>query len=73
MTQNEINYIATELSKNNAGEQEAIEGYFKLLLIHGLPKELIDDIHEITSDEMNHSQILSKWVTRLTGVQPAKD
>ena len=72
-TRSETNYIAAELSKNNAGEQEAIEGYFRLLQIHGLPKELIDDIHEITSDEMNHSQILNKWVTRFTGVQPAKD
>lgn len=65
-------YIAAEIAKNNAGEQEAIEGYFRLLNIQGVPREFIQDVQEIISDEMNHSEILSKWVTKLTGVNPAK-
>lgn len=64
-------YIAAEIAKNNAGEQEAIEGYFRLLNIQGAPKEFIADVQEIISDEMNHSEVLSKWVTKLTGVKPA--
>lgn len=66
-------YIAAELAKNNSAEQEAIEGYYRLLNLHGIPKELGDDIREIISDEMNHSQKLSGWVEKLTGVKPAKD
>lgn len=65
-------YIAAEVAKNNAAEQEAIEGYYRLINTQGLPKEFINDIREIISDEMNHSEILSKWVTKLTGVLPAK-
>ena len=64
-------YLAAEIAKNNAGEQEAIEGYFRLLNIQGAPREFIADIHEIISDEMNHSLKLSMWVERLTGVKPA--
>jgi rubrerythrin len=68
---NQNDFIAAEIAMNNAGEQEAIEGYFRLLNLQNLPKEFIDDIHEIISDEMNHSEILSKWVTKLTGIRPA--
>ena len=64
-------YIAAELAKNNAGEQEAIEGYLRLLNIQGMPRELADDIREIISDEMNHGEKLSRWTTRLTGIKPA--
>jgi len=64
-------YMAAEIAKNNAGEQEAIEGYLRLLNIQGMPKELADDIKEIISDEMNHSEVLSRWVTKLTGIKPA--
>ena len=70
----DINRIASIIAKNNAGEQEAIEGYFEMLSdTRGLPQAFVDDIHEIISDEMNHSQKLSHWVTHLTGVHPAKD
>ena len=68
----DINFIAAEIAKNNKGEQEAIEFYYRLLSdTQGLPQEFVDDIREIISDEMNHSLKLSHWVTRLTGVQPA--
>jgi len=64
-------YIAAEVAKNNAGEQEAIEGYLRLLNIQGIPKELVADIHEIISDEMNHSEKLSAWTQKLSGIKPA--
>jgi rubrerythrin len=68
----DINKAAAEISKNNADEKEAIEGYFNLLAnTQGLPQKFIDDIHEIISDEMNHSQKLSYWVTYFTGIKPA--
>ena len=70
----DINKIASIIAKNNAGEQEAIQEYFELLAsAPGLPQKFYDDIHEIISDEMNHSQKLSYWVTHFTGVKPAKD
>lgn len=65
-----FNDLAAEIAKNNMGEQEAIQGYYKLLAIPGLPQELYKDIQEIISDEMNHSHVLSNWVTRLTNVFP---
>ena len=70
---NTHNNLASIVARNNAGEQSAIQEYLELLTIPGLPKELIDDIHEIISDEMNHSMKLSNWVERLTGIMPAKD
>ena len=69
----DVNKLASEIAKNNAGEQEAIQWYFKLISdFPGLPQKFYDDIHEIISDEMNHSHKLSEWVTKLTGVQMAK-
>lgn len=70
-----INHITALLSKNNAAEQEAIEGYFVLLEAvkeNQLPMELYKDIQEIISDEMNHSDILEKWVIALSKIQPNK-
>jgi len=68
-----INELAAEIAKNNAGEQTAISDYFRLISLPGLPQKFYDDIHEIISDEMNHSEKLSYWVTHLTGVKPATD
>ena len=67
------NNLASIIAKNNAGEQQAIQEYLELLTIPNLPKELIDDIHEIISDEMHHGLVLSKWTQQLSGVMPAKD
>lgn len=70
----DINHVAAEIAKNNADEQKAIEGYFQLIAdFPELPQKFYNDIHEIISDEMNHSQKLSYWVTYFTGVVPAKD
>ncbi|MCL2621816.1 MAG: hypothetical protein FWD32_02170 [Firmicutes bacterium] len=66
------NYVASEIAKNNKGESDAIEGYFKLLTMPNLPKEFYDDIREIISDEMNHNEKLMKWVEKFGGVMPAK-
>ena len=68
-----VNEIAASIAKNNQGEQKAIEGYYLLLdeaRKNGLPQEFIKQISEIISDEMNHSEILSKWVTYLTNIKP---
>ncbi|MDR0462258.1 MAG: hypothetical protein LBG88_02910 [Christensenellaceae bacterium] len=70
----DINVIASEIARNNAGEQQAIADYFRLISdTRGLPQKFVDDIHEIISDEMNHSAKLAHWVNQLTGVLPAKD
>ena len=67
---NNNEYLASVIAKNNAGEQEAIEGYFQLLAMGGLPQKFYEDIREIISDEMNHSNKLSEWVTKITGIKP---
>jgi rubrerythrin len=70
----DINRISSFIAKNNADEQTAIQGYFELLTqAQGMPQKFYADISEIISDEMNHSQKLSYWVTHLTGITPAKD
>jgi len=65
-----------EISKNAAGEWQAIEEYLNLISdlrkIHA-PKQLIDDIEEIISDELNHGQKLFHWVVKLSNIQPAED
>ena len=67
------NNLAALLSKNNVGEQEAIEGYYLALTCSNLPAALVADLREIISDEMNHSAKLSAWATKLTEIYPAKD
>ena len=71
----QIQDLIAELAKNNSDEQGAISGYFKLLALikeNNLSYELYKDIEEIISDEMNHSQKLSNWATKLSGIYPAK-
>ena len=69
-----IEQIASQIAFNNKGEQDAIENYFTMVDAarkNNLPKDFIDDLHEIIADEMNHSEKLSHWVTRFTGIKPA--
>jgi len=70
----DTNRVTSLIAKNNAGEQQAISDYFELIAdtTPGMPKAFYDDIREIISDEMNHSQKLGHWVTQLSGVEPAK-
>jgi len=64
--------LASIVAMNNKGEQEAIEGYMQILAMPGLPQKLYDDIREIISDEMNHTEKLNHWATMLSGIMPAK-
>lgn len=64
------------LSKNNADEADAIEGYFELMAQvdeidepGDVKKMLYADIAEIISEEMKHERILSEWIGRLTGIE----
>ncbi|MDR0850046.1 MAG: hypothetical protein LBN07_01000 [Christensenellaceae bacterium] len=68
-----IEQMASEIAKNNKSEQEAIEGYYLLIdeaKRNNAPKEFIAQVEEIISDEMNHSEVLSYWVTKMTGIKP---
>ena len=69
----DTNRVASLIAKNNTGEQQAISDYFELIAdtTPGMPKAFYDDIREIISDEMNHSQKLAHWVSKITDVQPA--
>lgn len=66
--------IASLISKNNEGEQDAIEGYQELLSVIGdEDKEAVDIINEIISDEKNHSEKLNKLAEKYDGIEPNKD
>lgn len=64
------------LSKNNADEAEAIEGYFELMTNvdeidepKDVKKMLHADIFEIISEKMEHVLLLNEWIGRLTGIE----
>lgn len=78
----ELEDMLADIAKSNADEQDAIEGYFKLLrtidyTMVGANEsafyEMISDIKEIISDEMNHTEKLSKWMTYFSGIEAAND
>lgn len=71
-----VQEVIAEIAKNNKGEQDAIEGYFRLLSEirkNGLPQELYAQVEEIISDEMHHSLVLGDWVSRLSYIKPKLD
>lgn len=77
---NELYCIAKELQENNKDEAEAISKYTKLLgeldeidFDHKTKKQLIDDISEIISDELNHQEKLKKWYVKITNIEPNKE
>ena len=66
--------IAALLSKNNKGEQDAIEGYHPLLSVIGdSDAEAVSIINEIISDEKNHSEKLSALTEKYDSIEPNKD
>lgn len=79
----ELEDMLADIAKNNADEQDAIEGYFKLLRTidytmvgeneSALLYKMISDIKEIISDEMNHTEKLSKWMSYFSGIEAAND
>ena len=72
--------MAMILAKNNQDEQSAIKGYLDLLAkinASGLTgqynyQDVVSNIQEIISDEMNHSERLSALATKYSQIQPAK-
>lgn len=88
MTSSHIMKTVEVLVKNNREEEEAIRGYFDALSYLyeeadrvelysseqlKLIDEAIDQIHEIISDEMNHSKRLTELTVKLSEIQPALD
>ena len=76
----ELYFIATELQENNKDEAEAVSKYTKLLdelsvmnIDYKAKKELISDITEIISDELNHQEKLKKWYVKITNIEPNKE
>ena len=66
--------IAALLSKNNKGEQDAIEGYHALLSVIGdSDAEAVSVINEIISDEKNHSEKLNALTEKYDNIEPNKD
>ena len=76
----ELYFIAIELQENNKDEAEAVSKYTKLLdglsgmnIDYKAKKELISDITEIISDELNHQEKLKKWYVKITNIAPNKE
>lgn len=66
--------IAALLSKNNKGEQDAIEGYHALLSVIGdSDAEAVSIINEIISDEKNHSEKLNALTEKYDSIAPNED
>ena len=65
--------VAAVIAGNNQDEQEAIEGYLKLLEILTDPED-IAQIEEIMSDEKEHSRRLTEMQLKYDGgVREAED
>lgn len=76
----ELYCIARELQENNKDEAEAVSKYTKLLdelsemdIDYKSKKQLIADITEIISDELNHQEKLKKWYVKITNIEPNKE
>lgn len=66
--------IAAEITKNNEGELDAIEGYQELLSFIGdEDKEAVEVIEEIISDEKNHIERLNELMLKYDKIEPSKD
>lgn len=65
--------IASEISKNNAGELTAIEGYQELLTIVSDDPEAVDIINEIIADEKNHIEKLNELMLKYDSIKPNKE
>jgi len=69
-------FILAEIAMNNKAEQDAIENYFRLIdkcRALGMPTDLIAQLEEIISDEMNHSEKLTDWEIKLSNIKPATE
>lgn len=77
---NDLYCIAKELQENNKDEAEAVSKYTKLLgeldeidFDYKSKKQLMNDISEIISDELNHQEKLKKWYVKITNIEPNKE
>ena len=70
LSEKETNTLS-EISFAIRNEEEAIQGYYRLL--HVITKqEEIDKINEIIADEKNHIEVLNKILEAHDGIRPAK-
>lgn len=60
------------LERNIADEAEAREGYYKILTHYEneLSNNEIEDLREIISEELKHSELLARMIYRRTGIIP---
>lgn len=88
MLNQKICNLLAQLEANAEDEREAIKGYYEMLgtineylngpeMVDAKTKEkldaLVDQIEEIISDEMQHSERLVYFSTQLSGIIPSKD
>jgi len=68
--------LATEIAKNIADENTAIEGYYALLAFMteiGAGPEDIAQVREIISDEKNHRTVLAEMSLKYDGAIPTAE
>ena len=68
--------LATEIAKNIADENTAIEGYYALLAFMteiGADPEDIAQVREIISDEKNHRTVLAEMSLKYDGAIPTAE
>ena len=66
--------IAAEITKNNMGELDAIEGYQKLLATIGPEdQEAVDIINEIIADEKHHILKLNELMEKYDNIPPNEE
>lgn len=66
--------IAAEITKNNEGELDAIEGYQKLLALIGQEdQEAVDIINEIIADEKHHILKLNELMEKYDNISPNEE
>ena len=71
-TEEELNALFAELERNIKSEADAREGYYVLMLKYGylLTPTEHNQIRDIISEELKHTELLNKMLVTRNGILP---
>lgn len=71
-TEEELNALFAELERNIKSEADAREGYYVLMLKYGylLTPTEHNQIRDIISEELKHTELLNKMLVARNGILP---
>lgn len=71
-TEEELNALFAELERNIKSEADAREGYYVLMLKYGYLLTPIEhnQIRDIISEELKHTELLNKMLVTRNGILP---